>query len=328
MNEIIVNGYVFPFVSDEVINLALPNLTFLSIFSYHANNNGDLEFIDDANIRNLASKENVKTLMSVTNMTNMGFSSDLAHTILTNETINNNLIQNILNLAKERNFYGVNIDFEYIYPEDKDSYNNFIKKISEVLHRNNLILTTALAPKTSKDQKGTLYEAHDYSIHGKYADYVILMTYEWGYAYGPPMAVSPLNKVENVLKYAVTEIPSKKILMGIQNYGYDWVLPYEKGTRATTLTNPGAVLLAKETGVTINFDDEAMSPYFNYTDNGINHVVWFENGQSIKAKLGLVSKYNLGGISYWNLNNLASEENWPILRDTFNTYKINFKTEI
>ena len=98
--------------------------------------------------------------------------------------------------------------------------------VTERLHSLGYIVTTALAPKTSAGQMGLLYEAHHYPVHGRLADHVILMTYEWGYTYGPPMAVSPLNQVRRVLNYAVTAIPPEKILMGMPNYGYDWMLPY------------------------------------------------------------------------------------------------------
>lgn len=90
----------------------------------------------------------------------------------------------------------------------------------------------ALAPKTSSEQKGLLYEGKDYSGLGQAANGVLLMTYEWGYTYGPPMAVAPINKVKEVLDYAITQIDTNKISLGIPNYGYDWPLPYERGTHS------------------------------------------------------------------------------------------------
>ncbi len=90
-------------------------------------------------------------------------------------------------------------------------------------------VTVALAPKTSADQEGVLYQGHDYAGMGAVADYVLLMTYEWGYSYGPPMAVSPINQVRRVLDYGVSEIPREKIFMGFPNYAYDWTLPFVQG---------------------------------------------------------------------------------------------------
>ena len=118
----------------------------------------------------------------------------------------------------------------------------------------------ALAPKVSADQRGLLYEGIDYRLLGENSDQVLLMTYEWGYTYGPPMAVAPINKVRQVLDYAVQEIPAEKILMGVPNYGYDWPLPFERGvTEARTIGNVEAVLLAAEYYAEIRFDETAQT---------------------------------------------------------------------
>jgi spore germination protein len=183
-------------------------------------------------------------------------------------------------------------------------------------------ITTALAPKTSADQKGLLYEAHDYPVHGALVDHVILMTYEWGYTFGPPLAVAPINEIRKVLDYAVSAIPRNKILMGIPNYGYDWTLPYVKGTSAKTLTNTGAVDLAIAENAAIQYNTVSQAPYFNYYDDARKqHVVWFEDARSIQAKLELVDEYDLGGVSYWTINRFFPQ-NWLILSSMYNIAKI------
>mgnify|MGYP000081502167 CR=1 FL=1 len=122
-------------------------------------------------------------------------------------------------------------------------------KLKELMNENGYKASVAVAPKTSAEQKGLLYEGMDYRLLGENADSVFLMTYEWGYTYGPPMAVAPINKVREVVEYAVTEIPAQKLVMGIPNYGYDWQLPYERGiTRAITIGNEEAVSIAVENG--------------------------------------------------------------------------------
>lgn len=84
----------------------------------------------------------------------------------------------------------------------------------ERFHAEGYTVSTALAPKTSAAQQGPWGVAHDYKAHGEIVDFVLLMTYEWGYSAGPPMAVSPLPEVEAVVKYAVSEIPANKVLLG------------------------------------------------------------------------------------------------------------------
>lgn len=324
LQTIDVNGYAFPGTSSEVLNNTLPYLTYLSIFSYETTKNGDLEeTIYETNVINSAIQNNVKPIMVVTNTKKgEGFDSDLAHAILTNKNAQNKLINNILATIKAKKYYGVNIDFEYVYQYDKDYYNQFLQNLTNQLHPMGYIVTTALAPKISSSQQGILYEAHDYKTQGEIVDQIILMTYEWGYTYGPAQAVAPINQVEKVLQYATSVIPSKKILMGMPNYGYNWTLPFVKGSAAQPLTNLQAIKLAIDVGATIQYDTLVQAPFFEYTDkNNKEHIVWFDDARSIEARLKLVYKYNLKGVSYWNINTFF-KQNWLVLSSIYNINKL------
>ncbi len=318
-----VNGYAFPNIDMDVLRKTLPSLTYLSIFSYQVKPDGSLTTIQDTPLINAARAAGVAPLMVITNIKEGGsFDSDLAHTILTNTAVQNTLIENITKTLKDKSYYGLDIDFEYIYAYDRENYNNFLRRITSTLRPLGYTITTAVAPKVSADQLGTLYQAHDYPIHGALVDHVIIMTYEWGFTYGPPMAVAPLNQVRRVINYAVTAIPRNKIFMGIPNYGYDWTLPYKPGTAARALSNPGAVQLAYEVGANIQFDPVAQSPFFKYYDSsGKQHEVWFEDARSILAKLELVNEYRLGGISYWTIGRYFPQ-NWLVLNSVFKVKKV------
>ena len=320
--NILVNGYAYPTISDTTLALTLPNLTFISIFSHQVTSEGNLVPINDSRVIKAAKDNNTLPMLVMTNIGSSGrFESDLAHDILANENVQDILINNLITTLRNKGYAGVDIDFEYVYPMDKELYNAFLEKVVTRLREEEFIITTALAPKVRENQVGTLYDAHDYATHGRLADYVILMTYEWGYTYGPPMAVAPLNQVERVIQYAVTAIPSKKILMGIPNYGYDFTLPYEQGRPAKSISNTNAVALAAEKGVEIQFDPVAKAPYFYYKDeNGALHIVWFEDARSIKAKLDLVTKYNLGGVSFWTVMNYFPQ-GYAVLNNNFQVEK-------
>ena len=251
-----------------------------------------------------------------------GFSNELANKILNDEYSQDILIENIVNNIEEKGYYGLDIDFEFILPEDKENYSGFVRKAKEKLSEKGYILIVSLAPKTSSDQKGLLYEAHDYYAIGQIADYVLIMTYEWGYTYGPPMAVAPINKVIEVLNYAVSEIEREKIFMGVPNYGYDWRMPYIRGeTKAQSISNTEAINRAVRYNAEIMFDELAMSPYYEYTDEeGNGHIVWFEDARSIEAKTGLVYRYGFTGISIWNIMNLFTQ-GYNLIYDSFNVVK-------
>lgn len=317
-----INGYSYPTISTELLRKTLPHLTYITVFSYRVNKDGSLVDIDDERIIREAYNAKVAPMMSVTNILEEGgFDSSLAHAVLANETVSNRLIDNIVKIAKQKNYYGVNLDFEYVYPEDKENYNLFLDKIASRFTKEDLMLTTSLAPKERGDKKGLLYEAHDYNDHGRKADRVILMTYEWGYTYGPAMPVAPINRVEGVISYAVRVIPSKKILMGIPNYGYDFKVPFVEGVAAQSLSNTEAVDLAIENGLEIKYDIEAQTPYFDYKEGNQMHRVYFEDARSIAAKILLAIDYNLGGLNYWTLKDYFPQ-NWVLVEYYLNVKKL------
>lgn len=318
---ILVNGYAYPSINTNSLNCVLPFLTFLSPFSYKLTPTAELVSPDDSDLIFRAQRSAVMPIMVVTNIFDEGFSTEVLSVILASEELQERLIGNILSELTGKNYYGVNMDIEYIAPDDRERYNAFLERLTERLHNEGFIVMSALAPKISADQPGVLYEAHDYAEQGRIVDYVIIMTYEWGYTYGPPLAVSPINEVRRVLDYAVTEIPPEKILMGMPNYGYDWTLPFMRGTPAQSVSFTQAVDLALRYGVEIQFDEQAQTPYFYYTDNGTQHVVWFDDPRSIDSKLQLIDDYRLAGASWWTVNR-CYVPNWLVLQNMYETVKL------
>ncbi|MNI54989.1 Spore germination protein YaaH [compost metagenome] len=136
------------------------------------------------------------------------------------------------------------------------------------------------------------------------------------------MAVSPIGPVRQVLEYAISEMPSSKIMMGQNLYGYDWTLPFvQGGAYARALSPQAAIDLAREQGVAIQYDYKAQAPHFNYTDdNGKQHEVWFEDARSIQAKFDLLKELKLRGVSYWKLG-LSFPQNWLLIEDNFKVVK-------
>ena len=322
-SEIEVNGYAYPGIGGEVLRRSLPSLTFLCPFSWQANADGSLNPIDDQRLIDAAKDSATAPLLTVTNIGSAGgFSSDIAHSLLTNPDVTQRFIENIVTELRQKKYYGLNLNFEYLYPFDREAYNDFLRRISETLHPLGYYLSSAIAPKTSDTQQGVLYSAHDYAAHGKYCDRVVIMTYEWGYTYSSPRAVSPVDRIREVLDYAVTRIDPGKILMGFSNYGYNWRLPWKQGEAAQVISNAAAARLAASVFAEIHFDPNAEASYFNYTDpTGIRREVWFEDARSIAARLKLVSEYGLAGISYWTLDQLGVTGLY-ILNSMYNTEKI------
>jgi spore germination protein len=321
------NGYVEPrgnVVAPALENAAReagPYLTYLAPFSFQVLRDGSLKEPLLNNFPAIA-RENKNVLMMVlTNQENDQFSDELGRIILNDIPIQDRLLNNIVTTAKKYGFRDIHFDFEFLRPADREAYNRFLRKAKARFNQEGWLLSTALAPKKSATQKGAWYEAHDYKAHGEIVDFVVIMTYEWGYSGGPAMAVSPIGPVREVLEYAITEMPANKILMGQNLYGYDWTLPFVQGTIAKAVSPQQAIQLAATNNVPIQYDNEAQAPFFRYTDTaGKQHEVWFEDARSIQAKFDLIKELGIRGMSYWKLG-LSFPQNWLLITENFNVVK-------
>ena len=276
----------------------------MAAFSYGFTEDGNLINLEDANLIIPATEAGVRPMMVLTPLDADGnFNDNIAIRVFENPDAQQNLIDNIEANIKNKNMGGVDFDFEYLAAGYADDYVELVGRTRGRLRPHGYLTTVALAPKVSTDQPGLLYQGHDYAGMGQAADYCLLMTYEWGYTYGPPLPVSPINSVRRVLDYGVTQIPPEKILMGMSNYGYDWRLPFVQGeSKAEKLTNYQALARAEYYGVDVQYDEEAQAPFFTYTSpDGSEHIVWFEDERSWRARLALVEEYGLAGISIWNI---------------------------
>lgn len=319
------NGYAYPFIHKEVLDATLPYLTSLSVFSYGFTTEGVLipPSLDDSFMITAAYASDTRPILTLTPFGPDGqFNNYLITAMVNNEEVKTSLLQNLLSVMEEKGYLGVDIDFEYILPQDRIPFADFVADTNAFLSPYGYTVSVALAPKISDDQPGLLYEGKDYALLGEAADSVLLMTYEWGYTYGPPMAVAPINKVRQVVDYAVTRIDPAKIDLGIPNYGYDFTLPYERGvSKARTIGNLEAVQIAIDHSVPISFDETAMSPYFQYEEDGITHEVWFEDVRSLREKFSLLPAYGLRGVGYWQIMRFF-RANWLLLQDTFQIVKL------
>ncbi len=318
---ITVSGYAYPYIDREVLVQTLPYLSELRVFSYGFTMEGELlppSYGDDSRMIAQALQFGTQPILTLTPFGEDGnFNNQLINSVVNNTAYTERLIRELLETMDAKGYEGVDIDFEYILAQDRDAFSAFVRQVAEAMRASGYHTSVALAPKTSAGQAGLLYEGKDYRALGEAADHVLLMTYEWGYTYGPPMAVAPVNQVRRVVEYALTEIPAEKVDLGIPNYGYDWPLPFERGvTKATTVGNVEAVRIAVEQGAEIMFDSLAESPYFTYTANGTAHEVWFEDVRSLQAKFRLIREYNLHGCGYWQIMKWF-RANWLLLHNQF-----------
>lgn len=300
-----VGGYAYPFIKQELLDTVTPFMEVLIPFTYGLRADGSLYELNDARLLDAARRYGVDAWMHLSTYTEgERFDTELATSVLSSVAVQELLIQNVLANMRAKGYIGLDVDFEFLGRENAVPYAAFLSRVTEALNAEGYTVTAALAPKVRADQPGTLYEGHDYAAVAAAVNSVLLMTYEWGYTYGPPLAISPLPQVRRVIEYALTEMPAEKIYLGISNYGYKWTLPYnaESPVAAPSVSTAEAVSLAVQHSVPIQYDETAQAPFFRYRENGTDYEVWFEDARSIRARLALIPEYGLKGALYWNLD--------------------------
>ena len=318
------NGFIFSTGLNTARNTLKPIgrlLTYISIFDFPADGNGGIGIPNYALTVQAAREENIASLAVLTNFSNGNFSPELARSILANPDIKARTIASYVGAIQQGRMAGAMVDFENMFPEDRQLYTDFIAALSARLRSLGLVISIAVAPKWADFPNAPWIGAFDYAALGRLVDYMYIMTYEWGWVGGPPQPIAPVNLVRRVLAYATSLIPADRIMQGINLYGYDWPLPDTPETIATTVDPQQAIVLAAAYGATILYDEVAASPYFNYVDaGGRSHQVWFEDARSSRAKYMAAHDYNLMGTGYWQLGN-DFPQNWVILSELFSVVK-------
>lgn len=330
-----VNGYIFPVsrtTAASLFNRIGDLLTYVCCFS--ANVDGAGGIVPSGNFAGVVAEaraRGVAPLITVANFSPTAgtFTTELAHTVLADPGVRDATIASVMAFLAGSGFVGVNLDFENMAPADRPLYNDFVRMIADRLHAAGYLLTLAVAPKPADLPNQPWIGAFDYATLGAIADWIVIMTYEWGWVGGPPMPIAPAPQVRAALTYAVSRIPREKILQGIPLYGYDWTLPYVPPTPPATLpariaehrTYQEILRLAIARGASIEYDTTAEAAVLRYTDAaGAAHELWFEDPRSLVALFAINREFGLLGISFWHIL-----EDWPsawtVLRETFTVRK-------
>ncbi|KKI90043.1 sporulation protein [Bacillus sp. SA1-12] len=303
-----------PQLDEALIKDFAPYASAISIFDYQFAPNGDiLTELNDITAVETTWRNRVTPLVTVTNLTSEGFSTELVHEVLNNPTARTNLINNIFTLITRKGYGGVNIDFERVSAEDRDLFTGFLRQLRDRLNPAGFVLTIAVPAKTS-DEIPWL-RGYDYGGIGAVVNFMFIMAYDWHHAGSEPGPVAPITEVRRTLEYAIARVPSKKIILGVPLYGYDWKTPFTPGTAAPAISNQDAIEKAMRYQVPIQYSQQYQSPYYRYRDEqGQSHEVWFEDVRSMSEKMVLVREYGLEGLGAWQLTLGFAPGPWLLIK--------------
>ncbi|WP_051286923.1 glycosyl hydrolase family 18 protein [Paenibacillus taiwanensis] len=228
--------------------------------------------------------------------------SHAAHQVLTNRTAKKKLIQNMLALAETNHYKGINIDFEAVLPEDRQALTSFVQEVAGKMKAKGFLTMVSVPAKADDDPTDDWTGAFDFEALGKAADMIQVMTYDEHGVWRNAGSVASKPWIESALQFAITYVPSEKVLMGIPTYGNDWNLSDPANKSNAQVMWKDIPNLIADTGATPIRDEWTGSMYFNYTDtDGASHVVWYEDETSILQKTQYIHKYWLAGVSIYAL---------------------------
>ncbi len=225
------------------------------------------------------------------------------------------LAKNIFDAVIRWGFDGVNIDIEFHAPNAsyREYFTDFIANLSEKLRGHGKLLSVDVPAKTSDAEEGWC-GAFDYGRLGMYVDHLVLMAYDYCSSATPPGPIAPTGWIEKVIDYALSCVDRRKIVLGIPFYGYDWSLDSSGKWRGNPITHESArgLISLHDSTVLWNYTFgglESNEPYFRYREGGVEHIVFFQNGESIRRKLEVADSRYIRGIAIWHLGG-EDEENW------------------
>lgn len=323
----IVYGFLPYWNMDEVV--LQPEMTHLAYFSLTIGANGNIITRQDGGLepgfRDLQSEEFLELSEQMEN--NDGqveivlsqFDNDDIVALLSSPKAKQNLITSLDSILLAYPVNGVNIDIEYSGPVTEHLQNRFTELITELSqHLKNkyqgIILSIDMYAGASDSSK--IWDVEPIS---EQVDYIVVMAYDFhrrsSSQAGP---VAPLfggkdlwnSDINQHLAEFLKVVPKEKILLGVPFYGYGWQTT-SRDSQAQTYPDTGSTASFKrvqkileqkeELQVEEHWNEDALSPYISYIENGETYIIYYENSRSLSYKLDYVNQLDLAGIAIWAL---------------------------
>lgn len=215
--------------------------------------------------------------------------------ILSSTSTRAKLINDLIRTVQEYDIDGINVDFEQISMDCGEHYVEFLRELSIPCRENGIVLSV-------DNYVPTGYTEHyDREEQGMVADYVIIMGYDEHYAGSPEAgSVASINFVEEGIEQTVAQVPPEKVINAVPFYTRIWETTGDSiSSQAVGMEMAEEYVAAHN--IEVEWDDETCQNYGEYTDGDTLYQVWLEDEESIRVKLNIMDKYQIGGVASWRL---------------------------
>lgn len=271
------------------------------------NSSGDISSKYSSSYYSKAKEYGYKIWPIITNgIDSASYSANDTSALLKSEYNRENFIKNIREIAKKDKIDGINIDFESMKDDDRELYTQFIRELTPILRNEGITVSVDFY----------FVKYIDRQRIGDVADYVILMGYDQKGAWSSEAgSISSVKIVEDQLNSLINDskIESNKIILGVPFYTRLWTLKNvsEKPTTKIYSMQDCQDFIA-DNNITPVWDEDAGQNYAEVKKGDLTYKLWIEDKESMKKRVELINKYNLGGISAWR-KGLEAEDIWQII---------------
>jgi spore germination protein YaaH len=199
--------------------------------------------------------------------------------------------QELVDAALADDLDGIDVDYEHLHAEDRDAYSEFMEKLAEACHEADLLLSTAVHSKTAEPGTWDGDRAQDWERLGAAVDVFRVMTYDYSWLTSPPGPVAPPDWVEEVIAFAVTQVPAEKIEIGIPQYGYLW-----GPNGPASFIWPQFLENYPDAGEGVR-DEASQELKFEFEEN----TVFFADAEAQAPKFRLAREKGVRGVALWHL---------------------------
>ncbi len=233
------------------------------------------------------------------------------------------LVDSIMNVIKEYQFDGIDIDWEYptsgaagidYNSADRENLTLFCKELKGRMleYRNDLVLSIAVT---------TNVKYFDFTSLDEYIDYFNLMTYDYAlgktaYHDSSLYTKNASSSMDKAVNYLLNYVNASKIIPGAAFYGRRSTFASDAsqylGAALTTELVSGSIPYYEIQKIILNnadfvesYDEEAEAAYAIYK----NMFYTYDNVRSVTAKCNYVKDKGLAGLMCWELTQDYTDEN-------------------
>jgi len=232
--------------------------------------------------------------------------------ILNSYTKRQALIQSIVEKCALYDIDGINVDFENMYEADKDKFSRFIIEFVPRMQEMGIVVSVDV---TAPDGDPNWSRCYDRNVIGDVADYLVFMAYDqYGTSSTKPGTTAGFNWVETNLKKIIDYdvVDPEKIILGMPFYTRQWTIAPDGKIKSKPAVSMMDIKIPNN--VEKQWDEDLKQYYIEYKSGKNTIKMWIEDGTSIKEKVSLVTKYNLGGTSCWR-KDMETSNVWTIIKE-------------